>query len=955
MLRLPLCLALLVSIPGPDAWGQTAALARGSAAGVPAAAAAPAAFPPVAGPAALGAPSLTPSLLAAPALRPAPLPAPVAAVSAAPLAAAVLPAPGAAVALPARAAAAGVPAAAKAARPAAALRAAFAPLAASSPERGASPDSAKTPAPLQDAAAFFDGARAFLSVPGQAPREVALADIEGLLAADGAARGALSSKGRVRIVLAKGAPAVDPAAARAALARLGVDRPVEVESILLEKAKPAAPASGPAVEKAAAPASPRSRTSVALTAVGWATAGGLMLFQTPAAFAAALAVGGLLLAKDLVFVWRQFRSSLSKPSKEEVWMTLLARSWPIYYSATAYVALFLPGHPAQFAAIMALTLGLKALHGFWVDSWATFQDRLARQRSYTYVTLFNLVYGQVTGILFRLLSWSAIPGTVAPWMLSYWRDMGIMTLVGTFFGTLGGQAINDLYNAGVLSRRARSALLVARSTAFDLPGLFFRLGLMKIFWIAFAIQQSLDVVIYLAAQFFRSRAILYIAAPAVAASAEFRGRYALTPEPPLSPARKAMRALVDNPLVMPLAALWRWFSARRAAALAGALALSSAAASDAYAKAASGASFADAAVLSALPVADLELDAEGRPVPVSPRGISKPVFTRFDAASRGIYKPIRMPESDPLYPYERLKIARDVVSAGIMARLGVPTVGYRAARATIDGRSVLGVESPFVPMQSLKHSPELAERIVNSGDFVRGSVIDAWLGNVDRIQNRGNLWVRESPEGPRVIFGDYDQGLRHGLTVFGVPKVPGSVFGLHAAKDPEALRRAVADVLALTDAEISSLVDDAIASMGGFGLESAPYFKAVLIHNRESLRRENPFAELASGRDPPLRLDAAASAALADGVLQGRRPSDAEVPVLVGAALEELISLWDKPAQVEPTRALLERVVRARLAGRNEPVDAVDGGPEMLKVLTNFAYMRLEPAAAMAAGIGYHR
>jgi hypothetical protein len=673
------------------------------------------------------------------------------------------------------------------------------------------------------------------------------------------------------------------------------------------------------------------------------------MLQTPAAFAAALGLGGLLLAKEAAFVWREFRTSLSLPSKEEVGLTLLARSWPVYFSATAYIALFLPGHPAQFAAIMALTLALKAFHGFWVDTWATFQDRITRKRSYTYSTMFNLVYGQVTGIFFRLIAWSAIPNTVAPWMLTYWRDMGIMTLVGTFFGTLGSQAINDLYNGGVISRRSRSWILVGRSTAFDLPGLFFRVGLMKLFWISFAIQQSLDVVTYLAAQFFRRRAILYVVAPEVAASPEFRGRYAMTPEAPVSAVRKAMRALIDNPVVYPFAALWRWLAGRRAAkaaALAGAVGL--------YAGAVASPSFSNPAVLAALPVAELEL-ADGKPVPVSARGITKPVFSRSASGARGVFKPVRMPTTDPLYPYERIKLMRDVVSAKIMAGLGVPTVAYRLVRANLDGREVLGIESPFVPMTSLKHTPELADKIVNSDDFVRGSVIDAWLGNVDRIQNRGNLWVLESPEGPRVIFGDYDQGLRLGLEIFGVPKVPTGVFGRHAAKSPEALHRAVSDILALSDADIAAFVDAAIADMSGFGAESAPYLKAVLMENRESLRRRDPFIGLASGLDPPLRLDAAVAAALADGVLQGRRPADAEVPALVDAALKELISLWDKPAQVEPTRALLERVVRARLAGRDEAVDAIAGGPEMLKVLTNFAYMRLEPAAAMAAGTGYHR
>ena len=268
--------------------------------------------------------------------------------------------------------------------------------------------------------------------------------------------------------------------------------------------------------------------------------------------------------------------------------------------------------------------------------------------------------------------------------------------------------------------------------------------------------------------------------------------------------------------------------------------------------------------------------------------------------------------TDPLYPYERIKLVRDVVSAKIMAGLGVPTVEYRLARAKLDGREVLGIESPFVPMSSLKHAPELADKIVNSDDFVRGSVIDAWLGNVDRIQNRGNLWVQESPEGPRVIFGDYDQGLRLGLEIFGVPKVPTGVFGRHAAKSPEALRRAVADILALSDAEISTFVDSASRT---YGLRRNPRPTSSRLMRIATPAPPDPFIGL-----PPRPPIAAAArcgrrGALADGVPRAASGRRQVHPRRRG--LKELISLGTSPRRSSRRALFNASSARASRTRRN--------------------------------------
>jgi hypothetical protein len=943
-LRLLTALAVLAGVPGPVAWSQVAEirLAVPASSGAGAAAAVPSAA------------SLSASPLASVAGWSAP--------AASNLAAAPAPAPALAVAAAASAQAAGLPAeaAGRASAPAAPLAAPASAAAASSPETAAAdalaielipaaaaaPNRADAAAPAakprfsflglaalfsgRKADAAFDGRAAkgefdpstlqvHLTGPGRRPVSLPLSELGAALAADPAYREALARSGRVRWVVRQGAT---DASGRGLAAELtgflkgaGVKRALEIESIAAPRAAAAAPTVDASAPAAAAPSPSGTGVRGALAAV-----------FSP--------------ARELAFLAAQFKTSITRPSRDEVVGGLLSRAPFIAINVLAFAPLYLPHHPVAFALLAGLTLGLKTFHSFWVDGWAAFQNRLARLRGIPYLTGFNLVYGQIVAAIYRTISWSALPGVVPPWRLSYWRDMGVVTLLGTFIGTLASQGINSLYEKGVLSRKGRSFFIQARALTMDGSGYFFKTGLMGSFWIIFGVQQALDFSFYLVSALMKPRAVLYIAAEGVSASPEFKSLYpaagGAVAEPSL---KRALKALGDGALVGPFLRLFRRSNGKadHAKDLA-----------RAYERALADPSLEDAAVLARFERVTPRLGPEGWALPAtSEGGISVPVLVDDAQGRPGVFKPIRMEASNPLYPYERMKLLREIAGSAVMRRLGVPTVEYRLARASLDGREVLGVVSPFMTIRHPVAGSAEERRLIASETFARGAVADAWLGNTDRIVNRGNLWIEGEGEGSGMVFGDFDQAFRDGVSVLGVPKVPlafhdGSVSAPAAA-------RALEDVRRLDDASIRGLVDAAIASVGGYGAASREYLSSVLIANRDALRSADALRAGAGG--PRVRLSPEAADALADAVLRGA-PDDADRAI--DESLRDVVLLWTHPELAAPTKELLKRIVADRRAGRRAAVELGPDRLDLLPVLINFVYAKVTPSAAIAGGIGYY-
>jgi hypothetical protein len=777
---------------------------------------------------------------------------------------------------------------------------------------------------------LFDGddlqARVFIVHPGQSPLALTLATLPAALAADPSLRESLARSGRIRLVVDKagagGLTSAHAAAIDQRLLDLGINRKLEVEPLDL-KGQTRAPA-----ETAVAAPAPQEQKRSWLKAV----------FLEPA------------------FLVRQFTGSLTKPRRSEFMGGVMSSAPSFWLSLTYFTAVFLPHHPFAFTALLGLTIALKTFHGVWVNSWANFQSRLVRLRSVSYLSTFNLVYGQATAALYRAITCAAIPKTVSPLQWQYWKDQLIISMVGAFFGTLGYQAGNELYEKGVVSRKGRSFVIQGRQISIDLGGMFFKTGKMGPFWIIFAAQQTLDFIFYILTASARARPIVYIVSNAVASTEDFKGLYPMKDVASGNPLKRAAQALAEVPIFKPFIALgkfvWRTAARRRlaAAALGAGLALTPKTVATSYALALE-ASPASAQELRRLPLVELVLDSQGRPKPAAAEGISVPLLTREPDGSLGVFKPVRLPPDHPMYKYERLKLVREVVASYIMETMGVPTVRYRMARAVFDGVEMIGVVSPFIAMNSLEDKPALADKIVNADDFTRGSVVDAWLGNTDRILNQGNIWLREDASGTHAVFGDYDQALRLGLDVFGVTKVPLPFF--HRYARPSVVKEAVAAITTLDDAQIQTLVDEALAAEAGFGVFSRDYLAGVLIYNRDLLKRGDAFDAALSGEKPSLRLSPEAAAALADAVLQGRK-DPAQVGSQIDAALKDVIYLWDHPQLSAPMKDLLEKLVRRRLAGDESPLELDADSLSLLPALTNFVYAKIEPAVAMRSGLGYY-
>lgn len=459
--------------------------------------------------------SLPAQAFAAPLTSPAPSAAPAAAF--APSFAAALPSapvpsarPAAPLAAPAPAASAAPALTPSAAPMDAARRAAASPASAGraeGPKEGAE-ETAK-------AAALFDGAqpldpesvKIFLVRHGEAPVAATLGSLGALLKSSPEAARSLNKNGAVRLVLGN-APGADLAASPEFKAKypsaLGVPEvsplkqawdgvtgnPLVKLAVLPFKAlyrvfKPA--------PKPAAPAAPK-----------------------PPLLPRLIALPGRAVA-EARFLGRTFRDSITKPLASEVLGGIATKSFPLATSIGVYWTTVGLAHPLAMGGLMALSLFQEVFHGIFLNTWNNFQENLSRLRGFSYQMYFNLAYMQGFGALYRALSWSANPHkTIPPWSPFYWKDVLVMSLVGTFFGTLGYNGLNTLYAKGRLKRWQRSGIQQLRDVLFLLAGPFFATGSMHAFWALFIFQQALDFTIALIAWRAKARTTLYVAAAGAA-------------------------------------------------------------------------------------------------------------------------------------------------------------------------------------------------------------------------------------------------------------------------------------------------------------------------------------------------------------------------------------------------------------------------------------------------------
>jgi len=434
------------------------------------------------------------------------------------------------------AAAAIAPAAARTIAPSAAVPAALL----SGPSSAAKDEKPGAPTWTEKLAAMFDGGaknaadettldpsglKAFVVSHGRPMTEITLAEA--------AARG-----GQVRLLTAKNDPSgvseAQAAQVAALLGRASV-KSIQKEALSVDWAAGAAVKAAPAVEAAR---SPGGRIPASL--------GSKLLFPI----------------REAKFLARTFAASLVKPLPSEILGGLATKSFPLVTSIAVYWTAVGLAHPFALAGLIGLSVFQEVFHGFYLKSWNNFQEALRRSRGFNYQMFFNLAYMQGFGTLYRLLSWSANPSSVTPpWSVHYWKDMAVMSVVGTFFGVLGYNSLNALYAKGAINRWQHSGIQQVRDLCFLLAAPFFASGSMTIFWALFLFQQSLDLAIAIWAGRAKAREIVFVTSAPIASSAEFHDKYpaaGVVIEPPL---RQAGKAVFDNPLVRlmtwPARALWK--------------------------------------------------------------------------------------------------------------------------------------------------------------------------------------------------------------------------------------------------------------------------------------------------------------------------------------------------------------------------------------------------------------
>ncbi|MBI4349348.1 MAG: hypothetical protein HY553_21090 [Elusimicrobia bacterium] len=397
----------------------------------------------------------------------------------------------------------------------------------------------------------LDRLEVFLVRDGKPAIHGTVAELEELLRAEPGLAAELNKLGKVRFVLDVEAPAGelrkgDVPAAEGRLRKQGVNAALQLENIAVDR-NPAV--AGPAKQAEAPAAAPQVSVEPA---------------APPAAGAWQRWVVRPLTwpFREAAFLGRAMKASYTKPQFWEVIGGLGTEGVSFTLTAGTFIATLTWGHPVLLGASLTLLLAQNAFHGFWLNTWNNFQGQLRTFRGPTYQTVFNWLYYQVGGAIYRTLAWAAHPATtVAVWTLEYWRAIGLMSVVGTFVGVLGYNGINTLYDKGRINRWQRSAIQQVRNLLFLGSGPLFSAGVLWLFWPLFWALQAIDVVLFAGSLFAKSRPIMYVVDPRTAASAEFRRKYpAAFAKEPVSAWKLALTELKAQPPVMLV--LWLYRGAR---------------------------------------------------------------------------------------------------------------------------------------------------------------------------------------------------------------------------------------------------------------------------------------------------------------------------------------------------------------------------------------------------------
>ncbi len=253
--------------------------------------------------------------------------------------------------------------------------------------------------------------------------------------------------------------------------------------------------------------------------------------------------------REISFLGRTFAASFTKPLWSEIIGGVVSKSAPFAFSVGAYWLAIGPSHPWLLGGAIGISLFLEVFHGVFLNTWNEFQNNIKKLRGMGYQLGFTWVYMQSFGAALRTLAWAAAPAAVvAVWSPLYWKDLIIMSLIGTFFGTLGINGLNMLYEKGRIKRWQRSAIQQFRDLLMLMAGPLFATGNMALFWAVFGVAQSIDLVIYITGSRAKRRAVLYVADGKLAGTDEFTSKYPVEDQRGKpGPLKQAWTGIADGP------------------------------------------------------------------------------------------------------------------------------------------------------------------------------------------------------------------------------------------------------------------------------------------------------------------------------------------------------------------------------------------------------------------------
>ncbi len=386
--------------------------------------------------------------------------------------------------------------------------------------------------PALERPAAGNGLRFFLVREGEAPLVADGRSLREMLAADPALLEELNGSGRVRIVTdnnpsGNGLAKENVAAVEALLRSVGVNARSESESVSIDWKGGREKADGPAHSKEGVGSTKEAGDLTRKWIIG--------------------PIAGIF--REIKFLGRTLAASYAPPLWSEVLGGFVSKSAPLAFSAATYWAVIGPSHPWLLGGAIGISLFLEVFHGIFLNTWNEFQNNLKKLRGMGYQIGFTWAYMQSFGAALRTLSWAAAPGKTVPvWSPVYWKDLIVMSVLGTFFGTLGINGLNALYEKGRIRRWQRSAIQQVRDLLMLAAGPLFATGSMTLFWAVFGTSQAIDFTIYMLGTRAKRRTVLYAASAEASQTAEFSSKFPVEDQRGKpGPLKQAWQGIVEGP------------------------------------------------------------------------------------------------------------------------------------------------------------------------------------------------------------------------------------------------------------------------------------------------------------------------------------------------------------------------------------------------------------------------